>query len=238
MKFNRYILIIFAAFFCAFAQIPIQLPQPDPFPPNRFYSPESSPPSTFDSCDIRVFFKDGTFLQRKDFRLSMETSPKYNGQCLKIDTMKILPAQTDSVKLYALAGIPRKNVWVWRIIEGNVCLYSSTPSDDQQSFVCLSKGTIMEPFSRVSLKKALEDNPEASGLERSYTWGVNSTIVMALASVGFMMASFANQDDNQTTKLTLLSCSGALGLSAFIVRKATKKNREKAVYIYNHNYYQ
>jgi hypothetical protein len=123
---------------------------------------------------------------------------------------KVTPSETDSVIVDFLVGLPSKDNsgWLFRIIDGTICAYSTEPDRKTKklSYIQKSQGTL-EPFSRSLLAEYLSDNKMALNVfkktfERSETRMQEEGAIEAILEYNFQKAAKRRMADSLLKLMT------------------------------------
>ena len=142
----------------------------------------------------RVYLKNGTFLsgyakldrfKTKKIRESTigrtSESSIYDNQKgikqlsrfthLNLEGRKICPFETDSIVINSLTGIPYDSLWLFKIIDGTISAFNTSPSRKSKGFTHIQKeGSEICRYSRELLEEYLKDNEYALSLFTSYRY--------------------------------------------------------------------
>jgi hypothetical protein len=155
----------------------------------------------------------------------------YNGnEYIKINNKKILPAETDSLKIDSLAGVPCHGSWIWKRIHGKINVFTYHPFVNAGSYKYLQKSDSIRIYSPALLESYVSDNPAALTLVKNYRR--NSGIAVSLFLGGFIIAASEILIESNYKAIPVVAGIACISIGAVFYFN-TKDNCKKAIIIYN-----
>lgn len=189
--------------------------------------------------DMTVYLKDSSIIKHR-LILCIKPKPVFT-QFIKNGQDTILPANTDSVKVAGIVGIPSGETWVWKKVSGKLNVYSRLPeSGGLGQFAFLDKtdkSLDITPYSNEALQKAVSDDPEALKIAREYKQGISIRNVMLFGGPLLVLGAFFGASNlnkiNTNLPLVVFSTGCTMFVASPIPYFWVRNKDKRAIYLYN-----
>lgn len=124
---------------------------------------------------VRAYLKSGEIVRDTLFIGSIEINDTVV-QYLKIRNTKVFPNATDSIIVNGLIGIPIRTTWLFKIVDGEISLYTNNPYTNMKPKIVAwqTNGSEIKRFSLDSLREYVKDEKKPSRyLKRTNSDGSN-----------------------------------------------------------------
>ncbi len=184
-------------------------------------------PNPAKKCFISVYLKNGNALQDTG---SIVTGLFYGNEYIKIGNTKILPSETDSIKINSILGLPSKGSWFWRAVEGKLNLFTYHPNKNINNYAYIQKEGNLVRYSPKTLELFVSDYPEAKKLVSDFR--LEQTVAASMLFGGIMIMGSGLIVNPKYRVIPI--ATGALSISfATVLFIKSNHNCKKAIKIYN-----
>jgi hypothetical protein len=182
-----------------------------------------------------VYLKNGSMISNDSALLVMKNS-RLN--YINIQNRLFSADETDSISVNNKLGISYNNKWIFRIMNGNISLYTDKLNQNTNRIKFISKGDTIYEYSLSTLNTMVKNDHKSFDLvERRIAAeiGGNSFIALGVIVVAYHLigGTFRIQSEKGLQVSPLLF---GLGLALAIPVYLTRNNEIKAIINYNSNY--
>ena len=194
------------------------------------------PAISSDQCAISIFLKNGDVLHCDSGALNIH---KNQIGSVSLQGRNYHSAETDSIIVDDVKGIPLQDRWIFEKKTGNISLFTSLPAKADTRITFISKKDSVRSYSLLSLSKFVADNSRSRSLvEREMIAGFLGYIPMAIGisyaitqifHTGFIASSSGHMSHGLYISPVLFAVGVAFCLPCYL----TRNNAEKAINNYN-----